>query len=128
MLDHDHDRPSYGENGEGYTLTAAMMRWFWDHYADPADRDHPFASPLRSADLSGLSPAIVVTAEFDPLRDEGDAYAEALAAAGVDVTHIRARGQIHTSMLATGVMISSAPLRADLARQVAALAGAVVPA
>ena len=89
-------RPSYEENGEGYVLTAPLMQWFWDHYADPADRRDPKASPLRG-DLSDLPPAVIVTAEFDPLRDEGRAYAEALAAAGVPVRHLEGRGHIHTS-------------------------------
>ena len=81
---------------DGYVLTAPVMEWFWDHYADPADRSDPKASPLRG-DLSDLPPALIVTAEFDPLRDEGAAYAEALAAAGVPVRHLTARGHIHTS-------------------------------
>jgi cation diffusion facilitator CzcD-associated flavoprotein CzcO/acetyl esterase/lipase len=106
--------PSYSSNGEGFVLTAALMRWFWDHYADEADRPKPMASPLRGT-LAGLPPAVVVTAEFDPLRDEGEAYAEALAAAGVPVRHIRARGHIHTSLTMVDAVISGAPVRADMA-------------
>ena len=70
VTDCDLSRPSYQENGDGYVLTAPLMHWFWDHYADPADRRDPKASPLRG-DLSDLPPAVIVTAEFDPLRDEG---------------------------------------------------------
>ncbi len=80
-----HARIRTSPTATGYVLTTALMRWFWDHYADPADRPDPKASPLRARDLSGLPPALVVTCEFDPLRDEGAAYAEALANAGVDV-------------------------------------------
>ena len=91
VVDAAMDRPSYVENADGYVLTASLMRWFWDHYADPADRGDPRVSPLRGT-LSGLPPALVVTAEFDPLRDEGIAYADALAAAGVRVRHLAAGG------------------------------------
>jgi acetyl esterase/lipase len=114
VTDCDLARPSYASNGEGFILTAGLMRWFWDHYADEADRANPKASPLRGT-LSGLPPAVVVTAEFDPLRDEGDAYAEALAAAGVPVRHIRARGHTHTSLTMVDVVISGAPVRAEIA-------------
>jgi acetyl esterase/lipase len=114
--DCDLTRPSYVENGDGYILTAAVMNWFWDHYADPEDRADPGASPLRAASLDGLPPAMIVTCEFDPLRDEGQAYAEALAAAGVDVEHVRARGQIHTSIPAVGALLSGAGVRAEMAR------------
>ncbi len=114
VTDCDLGRPSYSSNGEGFVLTAALMRWFWDHYADAPDRANPAASPLRGT-LAGLPPAVVVTAEFDPLRDEGDAYAEALAAAGVPVRHIRARGHIHTSLTMVDVVISGAPVRAEIA-------------
>jgi acetyl esterase/lipase len=90
------------------------MQWFWDHYADPVDRSDPKASPLRG-DLSNLPPALIVTAEFDPLRDEGVAYAEALESAGVPVRHVRARGHIHTSVTMVDVVLSGADLRAQMA-------------
>jgi acetyl esterase/lipase len=91
------------------------MRWFWDHYADPAHRTDPKASPLRAADLSRLPPACVVTCQFDPLRDEGIAYADALAAAGVPVRHIAARGHTHTSLSMIDLVVSGAPIRAEMA-------------
>jgi cation diffusion facilitator CzcD-associated flavoprotein CzcO/acetyl esterase/lipase len=125
VTDCDLGRPSYSSNGEGFVLTAALMRWFWDHYADEADRANPIASPLRGT-LAGLPPAVVITAEFDPLRDEGDAYAEALAAAGVPVRHIRARGHIHTSLTMVDVVISGAPVRAEIAEALAGLRQATV--
>jgi cation diffusion facilitator CzcD-associated flavoprotein CzcO/acetyl esterase/lipase len=126
--DCDFSRPSYTDNGDGYFLTRGLMKWFWDHYADPAERSHPMASPLRAANLSGLPPAIVATCEFDPLRDEGDAYADALAAAGVPVTHLAGRGQIHTSLTGVDVVISATALRAAMAEALHQLFGASVPA
>ena len=119
VTDCDFERPSYDENGEGYVLTAALMEWFWNHYADPSERADPRASPLRAESLADLPPAAVFTAEFDPLRDEGAAYAEALAAAGVDVEHVSCRGHIHTSLTAVGAILSSAPLREEMARVLA---------
>jgi acetyl esterase len=96
VTDHDYSPASYKENGDGYLLTKDMMVWFWDHYlGSPEDGKHPLASPLRAGDLSGLPPAMVVTGEFDPLRDEGEAYAQKLRAAGVPVNHKRYEGQIH---------------------------------
>src|ERR1700722_11879697 len=84
VVDFNFDTPSYGENGDGYLLTKDAMEWFWGHYLGaPSDGDNPYASPLRDPDLSGLPPALVMTAEFDPPRDEGEAYARALTAAGV---------------------------------------------
>ncbi|OBA78077.1 steroid monooxygenase [Mycobacterium sp. 1164966.3] len=106
---------SFAENADGYGLTTAMMRWFYDHYIDPADRGDPRFAPLHAADLSGLPPAIVVTAEFDPLRDDGEAYAAALDAAGVPTQHVRARGHTHQSLGMVDVVISGAPVRALLA-------------
>jgi acetyl esterase len=87
--------PSHVENGEGYLLTTGAMTWFLGHYLDEADYKDPDASPLFADDLSGLPPALVVTAEFDPLRDEGEAYAERLRQAGVDAVTSRYDGQIH---------------------------------
>ena len=96
VVDHDFDRPSYRENGDGYFLTRDAMRWFWDQYvADPARRHEAYASPLRAEKLDGLPAATVLTAEFDPLRDEGEAYAERLRGAGVATTAMRYDGQIH---------------------------------
>jgi acetyl esterase len=87
---------SYRDNAEGYMLTRSAMIWFWDQYlARPEDGSHPYASPLRAADLSGLPPALVLTAEYDPLRDEGEAYAVRLQAAGVAVQTRRYDGMIH---------------------------------
>jgi cation diffusion facilitator CzcD-associated flavoprotein CzcO/acetyl esterase/lipase len=115
VTDCDFSRASYIANADGYILTASMVRWFWDHYVDPADRRHPKASPLRARNLSGLPPALVVTSEFDPLRDEGAEYAAAVAAAGVGARHVSCRGQIHTSVPAVGMILSAANAREDIA-------------
>jgi cation diffusion facilitator CzcD-associated flavoprotein CzcO/acetyl esterase/lipase len=115
VTDCDMSRPSYVENGDGYLLTAPLMRWFWDQYAAPVDRTNAKASPLRG-ELSNLPPTLIVTAEFDPLRDEGAAYAAALAAAGVPVRHLPARGHTHTSLTMVDVVLSGAELRAEMSR------------
>jgi acetyl esterase len=96
VTDHNFHTPSYLENAEGYLLTREDMRWFWGHYlAHDEDGDHPYASPLRAKSLSGVAPALVITAEYDPLRDEGEAYAARLRSAGVPVTLSRYEGMIH---------------------------------
>ncbi len=88
--------PSFVQNAEGYLLSAAAMRWFWAEYLGPdGDPDSGYASVLRAPDLSGLPPTLVITAEFDPLRDEGEAYAEHLEAAGTTVTLHRFDGMVH---------------------------------
>lgn len=97
VVDHLASFPSVKENGEGYLLTGEAMEWFSRHYAGPAnidDRD-PMMSPIYAADLAGLPPALVITAEFDPLRDEGEAYAMRLRQAGVPVQTTRYDGMIH---------------------------------
>ena len=85
--------PSMTDNGEGYLLTKESMDWFMDNYTpDPLDWR---ASPLLAESHEGLAPAVVITAEFDPLRDQGIAYAQTLEAAGVDVAYINYDGMVH---------------------------------
>ena len=86
---------SYEENGEGYFLEMDSVEWYLEQYVDSADIGNHYAFPYRAKDLSGLPPATVVTAGFDPLRDEGRAYAECLAEAGVATTELRYESQIH---------------------------------
>jgi acetyl esterase len=97
VTDHDLSRDSYVEHGDrNYPLGIGEMRWFWDLYLpDETMRSHPDASPLRCPDLSGLPPALVMIAEFDPLRDEIIAYAERLEDAGVRVTILRVDDMTH---------------------------------
>lgn len=106
---------SMTENAEGFVLTKALMDWFWNHYANSAERADPKASPLRHDNLAGLPPALVVTAEFDPLRDQGIAYAEALASAGNEARNLNYPGQIHTSFAAAGTIPTANGAREDIA-------------
>ncbi len=92
----DINNESYKAYADGFFLTRTEMAWYWEHYvAKPEDRGHPHASPSQAADLRGLPPALVITAEFDVLRDEGEAYAHQLQAAGVAVKLHRYDGMIH---------------------------------
>ena len=97
--------PSHKENGEGYLISNADLRLWWGHYlsggANPAD---PYLSPLQAADLSGLPPALVITAEYDPLRDEGEEYGRRLAESGVPTEVRRYDGQIHAFFVAPAVI------------------------
>jgi acetyl esterase len=96
VTDADFDRPSYIDPENQLILTREAMVWFWDHYVpDPSCRTNSDASPLRAADLAGLPPAVVLTAEHDVLRDEGEAYADRLREAGVPVNFSRHVGQTH---------------------------------
>jgi acetyl esterase len=96
VTDCEFDSASMTENAKGYFLEAETMRWFWNHYArTPADFDDPRFSPLRAPDVSGVAPTIVITAEYDPLRDQGEAYARRLQDAGVPTTAVRVDGVVH---------------------------------
>ena len=115
-------QPSIEENAAGPLLTRAGVAWFIDGYlADPADATHPYASPLLAPDVAGLPPALVMTAELDPLRDEGEAYARRLAAAGVAVEHHRWDGQFHGSQsMAALIPEEAATYRAHIAAALSA--------
>ncbi len=96
VTDADFERPSYTDAENQLLLTKEGMVWFWDHYApDVNSRSEADASPLRAADLSGLPPAVILTAEHDVLRDEGEEYARRLEQAGVAVNFKRYAGQTH---------------------------------
>jgi acetyl esterase len=119
------DYPSRTENGEGLFLTTAMMEWFSSHYV-PADVDLATElarlAPLHG-DLSEVAPALVVTAEYDPLRDEGEAYAEALRTAGVEAEQVRYDGMIHGFVDMVPFSGAAAGAVADMNRRFAALLG-----
>jgi acetyl esterase len=96
ITDCNFNTPSYIKNKEGYMLTRDLMKWFWGHFMeDESEANDPYASPLRAKNLSDLPPALIVTAEYDPLRDEGEAYGKRLQQAGVKVTISRYAGMIH---------------------------------
>ena len=96
VTDHDFTLPSYRENGEGYLLSTETMAWFWDLYCPESQRDDWRASPSKAESLAGLPEAVIITAQYDPLRDEGHAYGDALQAAGVPVTVQCFEGMIHS--------------------------------
>jgi len=96
VTDYEFERPSMIENATGYFLEAQGMRWFFNHYARSTDDFADWRmSPLRAPDVTDLPPAVVITAEYDPLRDQGEAYGERLRAAGVPTEIMRADGLFH---------------------------------
>jgi acetyl esterase len=108
VTDCNLNTPSYLDPANQLLLRRESMIWFWDHYVpDTKLRHRPDASPLRGK-LTGLPPAVILTAEYDPLRDEGDAYAAALRAAGVAVEHRRFSGQMHGFLTMIDVLPASA--------------------
>jgi acetyl esterase len=116
---HAHDTASYRENAEGYLLTRDAMVWFWNHYlTGEGDGRNAYASPLIAEDLRGLPPAMVITAEFDPLRDEGEAYAKRLGEAGVAVKLKRYDGLIHGFFTMCGVFDQARAAVAEAAAEI----------
>lgn len=96
ITNHSFDTPSYIEKAENYGLTRTDMQWCWEQYLrDDIDGSHPYASPLQARDLSDIPPTTVMTAEFDPVQDDGRQYAERLETAGVSVTHRDYAGMYH---------------------------------
>jgi len=122
------DRPSYVDYGQGHFLDRESMEWFFRQYPrDPSDLDDPYLAPLAASHLGGLPPALVMTAEYDPLRDEAEEYAHRLLDAGVPVTLLRYEGQIHgffallvdqLSVSAEAHARAAAALRAAFAQEV----------
>jgi len=121
-VDHGWDTESAHENAEGYLLQRETMRWFWNHYIpDKSIAGDWRVSPLRASDHSGLPPAFIATAEFDPLRDDGRAYAAKLRDAGVPVTYSEYEGMIHGFYWMQGVADGARRLHAELARELRAV-------
>ena len=126
--DHAFDTPSYREHGTGTNLTEASMRWFWRHFlGDERRGDEPEASPLRRTDLAGVAPALVLTAEHDPLRDEGEEYARRLRDAGVPVTLTRYDGLVHGFMRMQAVLDAAGRGIDQVANAVQEAVGAAAP-
>ena len=107
VIDARMDTESYKANKEGYMLSRESMEWFWQHYTGGNHMDNPLASPISATDLSGLPAACIITAEYDPLRDEGEAYGEALKAAGVATEIVRYDGMIHDFLPMTDILEGS---------------------
>jgi acetyl esterase len=102
---HTPGTPSYAENADGYGLTRDTMEWFWAHYLSSAvEAENPYASPLRARDLTGLPPAYVSSAEYDPLRDEAERYGMRLRAAGVPTEITRFPGMNHGFLFWVGIV------------------------
>lgn len=108
VTDDAMDTVSYVDNGEGYMLSRDTMTWFFGHYMVPDAAGNPLLSPLHATSFAELPPATVITAEYDPLRDEGEAYADKLKAAGIDTLKQRIDGQVHGFFTMTDMMPEAA--------------------
>jgi acetyl esterase len=108
-LDPRLDTDSFRRLGTGHLLDRSEMAWFWRCYLGPGgDPTNPYAAPVRSSDLAGLPPTVLVLPEYDPLRDEGLAYGDRLVAAGVPVDVVHAPGQIHGFIAFAGLFPDAA--------------------
>jgi acetyl esterase len=127
VVERNFERPSFGTYGDGYFLTAAAMKWFWNHYlTDPEDAANPYAAPLRATTLVDLPPATVVIAGYDPLADEGSAYADRLRADGNRVEVLRYEGMLH-GFLVIGAFDRATQAIADMCRALRGAFGSLVP-
>jgi acetyl esterase len=126
----NYDTPSYSENAAGFLLARDAMVFYWDAYlASEEDASNPYAAPMKAGSLSGQPAALVITAEFDPLRDEGEAYGRRLQQAGVETTISRYDGMIHGFFGMVGIMDKSGQVMEEATAALrAAFAGAAVPA
>lgn len=116
VTDYDDDSPSLREYGKNHLLTRAMIPYFWGHYVSGPDQARePHASPLQAKSLEGLPPAMVITAECDPIRDQGEAYARRLRESGVPVTLKRYEGAIHVFFQMAGAIDAGKQAQADAA-------------
>jgi len=123
MTDQSRDYASYERNASGYMLTTAALRWFMDNYIpDSEDRKNTMASPMLRPSLEGLPPALVISAEFDPLVDENEAYANRLKQAGVPCDYVCFAGMIHPFFTLGGVVAESARAEALIAAALRKLA------
>jgi acetyl esterase len=127
--DYLSNTPSLRENTDEALFNAKSVDWYWRHYLrTPADGDNPLASPLRARTLAGLPPATVITAEYDPLRDQAEQYAERLRTSGVEVELLRYPGMVHGFFTMSGTLDTARKAVADAAGRLrAAFTSALVP-
>ena len=130
VTERNYQTASYQDNAEGFLLARDAMRFYWDAYlANDADASNPYAAPIQAANLSGQPSALVITAEYDPLRDEGEAYGRRLQESGVDTTISRYDGMIHGFFGMVGIMDKSGQVMEEAnAALRGAFADASVPA
>ena len=130
VTERNYKTPSYSQNAEGFLLARDAMIWYWDAYlASEADASNPYAAPMQADSLAGQPSALVITAEFDPLRDEGEAYGKRLQEAGVETTISRYDGMIHGFFGMVGIMDKSGQVMEEATAALrAAFAEAEVPA
>jgi acetyl esterase len=128
VTDFSDATPSHRNAGEGYFLKSPEVMYYWGEYLnDPEEGSNPYASPLRAPDHRGLPPTLIITAENDPLRDEGEAYGAALAAAGVETTVSRYDGQFHSFLSFLAVLDDARTAMAEIAQALCRALGVAAP-